>query len=389
MASAKKTNPKPPKGRPATTAAISQPAVQDSSNAAAFSAFNDNGNLFAFLSLAVDKHRLRIYDTSTGQSTAESVFDSARVTSLVWAQLVDADTTDESPNKKKRRKKTADQSSEKETIETVLLGMSDGTVSVFSPTHGRVVRVFSNVKSTAQVLSIAVDKLKHLWTSSADTTVRQWNLGSGEVSGSWKSEDNIPYSSLSIYSHPSRNEPQFIAAHHSIHLLSFDKKATSIATFPGHASPVKILQWDASQIPPKRFISLAEGDRVVSIWQIPREGEKNGKLAASVQLDSDARIIALQNSEEAGSQTLLTLSSSGRISLYPIPSEIPSATKKVSTLLPRSTIAVPPSKNTSGAQLVGAAFATGTSGAIQIARIVGGVKPVFDLVVSLAFSNLT
>ncbi|KAF9040377.1 WD40 repeat-like protein [Hymenopellis radicata] len=384
MASTKKGSTKPPKSRPVATSAISQPAVQDSTNTAALSSFSPNGNLFAFLSLAVDKHRLRVYDSSSGKSVAENVFDVSRVTALVWGQVVGADSTDDSPSKKKRRKTADDQSAEKATLEAIILGMSDGTILVFSPTHGRTMRTLSNPKSTTAILSVVVDKNKHLWTSSADGTVRLWDLESGNITRSHKSDDRIPYSSIAMRPSDLEDDSRILAAHHSIHLLSLDKKISEVASFPGHASPVKILQWDASQVPANRFVSLAEGDRVVSVWELPRDGAKQGKLVASVQLDADARLVALQNTEPSSrNQTLLTLSSSGRISIYPIPNELtppPKSPHKVSTLLPRSTLAVPPSKNTSGAQLIGVTFSAGSSGSIRIVRLVGGVKPVFDLV---------
>lgn len=389
MASQKKSSAKPPKSRPAATSAISQPAVQDSTNTAALSSFSANSNLFAFLSLAVDKHRLRVYDTSSGKAVAEHVFDAARVTALLWAQLVGADGPDDSPSKKKRRKKAEDQSGEKEKTEAVLLGMSDGSILVFSPTHGRIIRTLSNSKSTTAVLSLVIDRHRHIWTSSSDGTLRLWDLESGDITRSLKSDDRIPYSSLAIRPSDTEDSSTVLAAHHSIHLLSLNQKIAELASFPGHASSVKILQWDASQTPTKRFVSMAEGDRVVSVWEIPRDGAKDGKLVASVQLDADARLVVLKDTESSGRpQTLLILSASGRITIYPIPSELtppPNSAQKVSTLLPRSTLSVSPSKNASGAQLIGAAFASGSVGSIHVVRIVGGVRPIFDLVVSLHF----
>ncbi len=386
MASSKKGAIKPPKSRPVATSTISQPAVQDSTNTAALSTFSLNGNLFAFLSLAVDKHRLRVYDSSSGKSVAENIFDTARVTALVWGRIVGADSTDDSPSKKKRRKTADDHSAEKATLEAIILGMSDGTILIFSPSHGRIMRTLSNSKSTTAILSVVVDKNRHLWTSSADGTVRLWDLESGNITRSHKSDDRIPYSSVAKRPSDVEDGSQILAAHHSIHLLSLDKKVSEVVSFPGHASSVKILQWDASQVPANRFVSLAEGDRVVSVWEMPQDGIKQGKLVASVQLDADARLVELQNTEPCDqNQTLLTLSSSGRISIYPIPNELtppPKSPHKVSTLLPRSTLAVPPFKNASGAQLIGATFAAGSTGNIRIVRLVGGVKPVFDLVVS-------
>ncbi|KIY67506.1 NUC189-domain-containing protein, partial [Cylindrobasidium torrendii FP15055 ss-10] len=375
MASKKATT-KPPKSRPAATAAISQPSVTDT---ASISALNDNASYFAYISLAVDKHRLRVYDTSLGHSIAEHVFDTARVTSLLWARVVDTGRTDESP-KKKRKKKATDQAADAESVENLLLGLSDGTVVVFSPTHGRAVRVLGNTKSTTAILALTIDKSKTLFTSGADASIRQWDLVSGNIAGSWKSDDRIPYTALAVRT-TEEDTPELLAAHHAVHLLSLeDKSASKLATFPGHASPIRKLLWVTPGAPSQRFVSMAENDRVVSIWEVPRNNGTDGKLVASIQLDADVRSVALQDAE--ASSTLLTLSTTGRISICPIPSELntpPNAPQKIATLLPRSTIAVPPSKNRSGVLLVGAGFCS-PSGSVEVVRLVGGVKPVFDRV---------
>jgi U3 small nucleolar RNA-associated protein 5 len=54
---------------------------------------------------------------------------------------------------------------------------------------------------------------------------------------------------------------------------------------------------------------------------------------------------------------------------------------KVSTLLPRSNLSVSVKKGSSGSQVVDASFAARVLGHIRVARIVGGVRPVFNLVV--------
>ena len=101
---------KPPKSRPAATSALSQPAVEDASSTYSLSSFSHDGELFAFLSLAVDKHRLRVYDTTTGQPVAEHVFDS-RVSSLCWARF-DASQGEDGPRRKRKRKNQGDNDGE-------------------------------------------------------------------------------------------------------------------------------------------------------------------------------------------------------------------------------------------------------------------------------------
>ncbi|KAK0466384.1 WD40-repeat-containing domain protein [Desarmillaria tabescens] len=390
----KKSKSKPPRGRPTANSAISQPAVQDATTTTALPAFSPNGNLFAYLSLAVDKHRLRVYNTATGQSVAEHLFEATRATALVWAQLKLSDTdkpngTDQPPSKKKRKKGV--DTVQVKMVEVVILGLSDGTLVLFSPTHGRVIRTLSDSQSTVAILSaIAVenaDNTSNIWTSSVDGFVRKWDLQTNGVLGSWKSGDRVPYSAMALRPSGKENEQQILVANHSLRLLSFDdvdsQKPNQLASFSGHASAVKAVQWDASQTRSDRFISMAEADRVVSVWAVPTGDATEGKLAASIQLDSDARAISLLHVAASLNQVLLTLAASGRISVFPIPTELSPPTNsshKVSTLLPRSTLAVPSAKNSSGAQLLAASFVQGHPGQIRIARVVGGVRPVFDLV---------
>ncbi|KAJ6626921.1 WD40-repeat-containing domain protein [Mycena sp. CBHHK59/15] len=409
----KRNRSKPPRGRPAATSSISQPVVEDASYLTALSSFSPKGNLFAFLSLAVDKHRLRVYDTTTGQSVAEHVVDSARVSSLTWSnfdpsegQRSAAVEAEEPPNRKKRKKRGSqaneDGPPQITAIEVVVLGLSDGTVLFFSPTHGRILRALSHSTSTAAILSVVLtengDSTPTTWTSGADGAIRLWNAQKNDILGSWKNDDRIPYSSMAIRPTSEGDRVDVLAANHSIRLLSttpdtLAEKPTQLASFTGHASSIKQLRWDASQTPSTRFLSMAEGDRIVSVWEAPDGSVTDGKMVASVQLDSDARTISLSIaspthtiSSTSERQNLLTLTASGKISIFPVPAElVPPASSsrtqhKVSTLLPRSNLSVSAKKGVSASQVVDASFAVGLVGHIRVARIVGGVRPVFDLV---------
>ncbi|ESK88957.1 hypothetical protein Moror_13179 [Moniliophthora roreri MCA 2997] len=390
----KKNRNKPAKSRSQATSTISQPAVEDASYLTALSSFSHRGNFFAHLSLAVDKHRLRVFNTATGHSQAEYVTEAARVSSLSWCQLEPGQKADggEAPTKKKRRKSQTTEDSQKQMVEVVALGLTDGSVSFFSPSHGRVYWTLSDTTSTASILSITSGNRGNVWTSSADGVIRLWNVHKNELLASVKPENHIPYSSLAVRPPIEDSSPEILVANHSIKLwsaaVSGTQKPKEIATFTGHASPVKALQWDGSQTPSRRFISMADGDRVLSIWDMPSDVNSEGSIVASVQLDSDARAVSFSKTPATGSdkQILLALAASGKIGVYPIPDELlPPASSnrtqnKISTLLPRSTI-IPPSKGTSSSvPVVAASFVEDDPRTIRVARIVGGVRPVFDVV---------
>ncbi|KAJ4485523.1 WD40-repeat-containing domain protein [Lentinula aciculospora] len=386
---AKKNRTKQSKSRPFSTSTISQPVVEDASYLTALSSFSSKGDLFAYLSLAVDKHRLRVYDTTTGQSIAEHIVDSTRVSSLSWCRLsTNTSSVGLPPSKKKRRKSEASDDAQSGSVQAVALGLSDGSVLFFSPTHGQVLLKLSHTSSTSAVLSLVGaenegDGSSYVWTSGADGAVRLWNVHKNEMMGSWKNDDRIPYTSMATRPTSDDEHRELLVAHHSIRLLSTksgfaNQKPKQLASFTGHASSIKILQWGASLSPCRRFVSMAESDRVVSLWEVPPDSLTAGKMIASVQLDSDARFVSLSSS------TLLTLAASGKVSVYPIPDGlVPPASSnraqhKIPTLLPRSTLSAHSKESSS--QVVASSFVEGSSRSIRVARIVGGVKPVFNVI---------
>src|SRR5258708_20453298 len=84
----KSPKPKSPGNRQTYTSTISQPFLSET----ILSAFSQDGKFFALVTLAVDKHRLRIFNGISGRATAECTIPSGRVSSLVWSTLsVDAD----------------------------------------------------------------------------------------------------------------------------------------------------------------------------------------------------------------------------------------------------------------------------------------------------------
>jgi U3 small nucleolar RNA-associated protein 5 len=386
--------------------------VEDSSSLAGLSSFSSNGNWFAFVSLAIDKHRLRVYDTVTGQSVAEHVVDLGRVTVLTWRTFNLSGghhpfvEDDSAPSKKKRRRSDTQTPS---VIEVVVLGLSSGSLSFFSPTHGRVLRTLSHSTNTTAVLSVAFtdgEDISTIWTTGADGVIRLWNTQTNELLSSWKTDDRIPYSSMATrpgFHAKEECRVDILVANHGIRLLSMmsspsdinseTRKPKELASFTGHASSIVHLHWDSVHKSPNRFFSAAEGDRIVYIWEVPDIQGLSipGKMVASIPLDSDVRSIALSvsslSASTIGGQNLLTLSASGKISVYPIPSELtsPASSKKIEhkvpTLLPRSNISVSSKKKGLAVQVVGASFTSGMDGHIRIARVVGGVRPTFKLIV--------
>ena len=390
---------KHPKAR---NTSLSHPLSQDSSF---LSAFSPSADLFAFVSLAVDKHRLRVHDTHSGRSISEYIVDSARVTALSWATFQSPnslgdrpETEDVAPRKKrKKRDSRAPQSvPEPEATPVVVLGLSTGSVIVFSPSHARTIRTLSSPLSTSSILSLDVysdipGATLLCLTSCMDGSIRTWNVQTGELLSSTKTDDRLPGTSLSLRPGIESDHPSFLLAHHSIRLLSVSseslltspQKLTEEARFIGHASNVTMLRWqpcnDDSQSP-RRFASVAESDRIVHIWEVPRVSGSEGKLVATAPLDSDARHIAFPPSPLHPS--LLALSTSGRIAIFTDQGAIKTSKTmkaKVASLSSRSSITIT-FKRGMTAQVINAAFEQ--DGRILVAWLAGGVRPMFDVVVS-------
>lgn len=396
------------KHRKARNTSLSHPPLQLSF----LSAFSPSADLFAFVSLAVDKHRLRVHDTHTGRSISEYIVDSARVTALSWAtfqspkSLGDGRETEDIAPRKKRKKRDsrAPQSVlEPEATPVVVLGLSTGSVIVFSPSHARIIRTLSKPSSTSSILSVDIysdipGATLLCLTLGADGLVRTWNAQTGELLSSTKTDDRLPGTSLSLRPSLESDHPSYLLAHHSIRLLSVSsdslltspQKLTEEARFIGHASNVTMLRWqpfDNDRQSPRRFASVAESDRIVHIWEVPRVSGSEGKLVATAPLDSDARHIAFPQSPLHPS--LLALSTSGRIMIFTATNDQDATTTskktkaKVATLSPRSSMTIS-FKRGMPAQVINAAFEQ--DGRIRVAWLAGGVRPVFDVVVSLSVS---
>ena len=398
------------KGRPVSNSVISQPALENSSKVDTLSAFSPSGDLFAFVSLAVDKHRLRVHDTATGTSVSEYIVDSARVTSLSWAQfqnpksLSEGQEPEESAPRKRRKKRDTPAlppHTEPEPIPVIVLGLSTGSVILFSPSHARVIRTLSHPSSTSTVLSLDVytrvaDAALIIISSSADCFILTWNAQTGELLSKNKTDERSPGTSLSLLPTVEPDQPSLLLAHHSIRLLTTSsdslltspQKFTEESRFIGHASNVTMLRWQPSESEgqyPRRFASIAEADRYVHLWEVPHDLGSEGKLVASAPLDSDARHISFSKSPIH--PRLLVLSASGRISIFsptpnPMGATTPKKTKeKVATLSPRSSATISFKRGgTRSANVVNATFEH--EGRIRVAWLAGGVKPVFDVLVS-------
>ncbi|KAI0651447.1 NUC189-domain-containing protein [Trametes meyenii] len=399
----KKSRAKPPRGRPAATSAISQPAVEDATTSTYLSSFSPDGKLFAFLSLTIDKHALKVYDTATRRHVAAHVVDAARVTSLCWARLDLAegqgkDAGAEDASRKSKRKKRNSLAAEADAAtpgtavpQLVVLGLSDGSLLLFSPSHGRLLRTLSDPSSSTAVLAVTGQHSESedphtIWTSSSDGALRLWNARTNQIALSHFGDDRIPYTALSVRRSDEEGLTEVLAAHHSIHLLAFSSdslKPKIVAKFTGHASPVSALQWaDRGQ-----FVSSATTDRFINVWEVPAAPKTEGKIVATIPLDSDVRAISLSqfSSSLSSQQVLFTLSAAGKVSVFTLASDLATSSpakgkSAIPTLIPKSVITPSSKKSTGALSVLSVSYSDDVAGRVRIASVTGGVQLAFDTV---------
>lgn len=357
--SGKKT-PKPPKSRPQST--FNKAVPEGAARHRHLSAFSPKGNEFALVSLALDKHRLRVFDVSSSRIVAEHTFDDARVTCLAWASLPDED---EPSPAKKRKKHSGGESSmlNPPAAYAIALGLSSGGVCLFSATHGRVLRTLSHATSSSAVTAVSgADGT--VWASSNDGTLRSWNPASGESIGSWKRQR--PSCRLGV--RPGSNELLECANDARLATFDDDDGPEDVCRISGHASDIVDVAWGRS--PSTRLVTCADGDRVVHVWDIPDSGE--GALLATMPLDSDVVSVSLSSE-----QVLLAVTASGKAYLAPLPTKL--SKKKTANIEAQSTISIAV-KGLGEGNIAAASFRSEQVGRICIVRIAGGVRPVFETI---------
>jgi hypothetical protein len=151
-------------------------------------------------------------------------------------------------------------------------------------------------------------------------------------------------------------------------------------TFTGHASRIKSLAWEYTQ-EPRRFVSRAERDRFLNVWEIPTSGQKNTDcLLSSIALDDYVRHICLDPNAPSEQQLVLALSSSSA-TLYAMP-----LAKGVMQLRSNIRVLTPSTVRT---ELLSATFVPGDTQTLRIALLAGGLKVIVeDIVCSTQISRI-
>ncbi|WFD27913.1 Small subunit (SSU) processome component [Malassezia nana] len=367
---ARNKTPKPPKSRPVSTSSLSQPIA--SSFSAQITAFSSDASLFAQLSQAVDRARLRVYATGTPGVLADYLLpEGLACRAIAWVTLGTKSSTDRLYSKKRKAlaKAEAQGASTSPTAAHVALGMSDGTVLLFSPHTASVVHVL--VASTPDSASAAVAALTcdehHVWGVTAHGWVHGWDLAHIAQAAA---QDRVP---PAVHFLPDSKTPisllqsgrhgRMLMAHHAI-LLYDTPGSRAAASFSGHATPITHLAWVGTHA----FVSAAAEDRHLYYW-LCDAAQSHGQASAMLTLDAPARRL-LTWEDKHGEWYLLTVSERGTAHVYSLPRTMP-ATQGLATLSQVSEVRL----STGSTELCDAMRC---SDRLVLARAVKGVKIVLD-----------
>jgi U3 small nucleolar RNA-associated protein 5 len=356
----------PPKSRPASSASATQ-AAPDAAPAT-LSAFSPRADLFALLTQALDRHRLRIYASPDARLTADYVLPAARAEALAWGALPHASSSAASPEAPKKRKKgtaaanaAAVASSSSAATPVVALGLADGTVALFSPTHGRVLRSLSDKAPAAGPRGVRALHFSHdgqsLHAACADSVVRKWSLTSPDAP-----PERTPAPQVSALGETS----ELLAASHAIDELGGAKRS-----WTGHASPITHLTALAAPAPAASFVSAASNDRVLTLW-----GQAARPLATLPMTAPARQIIALSTAERA---LVLAITTSGDAGIYAVPAALDGSAKRTPALERVSSVTLKASKKAEATPLLDAAQ---VGNQLYVAALVKGAKLVLERTVS-------
>ncbi|SCW02860.1 LAFE_0F15874g1_1 [Lachancea fermentati] len=203
------------------------------------SQYDPKGKYLAYVSVALDKHRIAVEPTSSSKAAAATndnflyLDDSQlRVTTLQWLYLAS------------------------EESQVVALGLSNGEIWLYAPAANQV--VYKLRTGSSHAIRDFQSAGKTAWCCDQSDTLYQFSMLDFSIVTKFKLESCVNLHKLCIV-----GENRLLVASHSISLLDLSEKEV-IRTFPGHVSPVSTLEMLTSNY----FVSGAVNDRFLNVYDI-------------------------------------------------------------------------------------------------------------------------
>ncbi|WFD43734.1 Small subunit (SSU) processome component [Malassezia psittaci] len=371
---AKSKTPKPPKSRPSATSGLSQPLVATEN--ANLTAFAPDASLFAQVSRAADRCRLRVYAADPSAVIADYLLpENTQCKAIAWIELNNATLSESNaPKKRKAPSKSNAASSHSEAQWHIALGLSNGTILLYAPKLAKVTRILvaaSSDSTNEEVTSLAYDaNAAQLWATLANGWAHCWELAQlgGLIHERMPSTTQFLPDPKSPASQIRPETSNLLVAHHSILLFHSQTSPPEIYTrFSGHATPINHLEWAGTDA----FVSAAEQDRHVYYWRVD-QAKSASQACAVLILDAPARRLHTWQTSK-GQVLMLSISESGTAQIVSLPTASFSTGKGLVTLEPLTQLQT----NFSSSELADAqVFAGGER--LRIARMVKGVKVILE-----------
>ncbi|KAG1139879.1 hypothetical protein G6F37_008913 [Rhizopus arrhizus] len=258
---------------------------------------------FALISMAMDRHRLRIFNVRSGTvSNDYSTKEKERVTCLTWGDI--KDNSDLQANTvqafKKKKSGTAPLS------KAIALGMQSGSISLYSLSHGIVIKRLENAHTTPISDFVMTKDGSRGYSVAEDNYIVEWDIEEAKEISKWKADaKNVRRLKLS------HDEAKLATAGHTITLWDLTTH-TVIKKFTGHASMVKELAFSPED---DLLVSSAEDDRYINVWDAQTTNTNTNNVAA-LTVENNVSHIDFSTTEPA----VLAVTDEGLVGVWENPS---------------------------------------------------------------------
>ena len=379
---------KPPKSRAVSTSTLAQPHM--SAQSAYLGAFSPDASLYAHVSQAVDRHRVRVYTSAASAAAAASSVladylmpEALECRAIAWVHLGAAASAPAS-HKKRRAPASGKQRADEDAGRAaphLALGTSDGSVLLFSPQQAKVVRVLvasSPDSAAAGFSSLTYSDVDHtLYGTTERGWVQGWHLAQVAAEGT----ERVP---PSVHFLPDSRTPTSLAraapagarlatAHHAIalHELPSAGEPACVARYTGHVTPVTHIAFVGEH----GFVSAAADDRHLYYWDAAHRGERPGQPVAMLSLDAPARHVQVSHTQREAFPLLFVITQRGTARLY---RAMPGEARSKSGVAPLEQLAEVHVEGAAASdELVHGAFLA-DGDVLRLARLIKGVKVVLD-----------
>ncbi|CCF58400.1 hypothetical protein KAFR_0E02470 [Kazachstania africana CBS 2517] len=243
------------------------------------SSYDPTGRYLCYVSIALDKQRISVEPTQKSDNYGllnENFLylddSKSRVTSLKWTLVSSTETL------------------------CVLIGLSNGEIWLYSPLSHEILFKLSTDNSYEIKDIVVVDSAKKLYCIDSDDIIYEFDLVELKLQRHFKVESCTGLNRIGFVS-----ENTLLLASHQIFLVDVAQKSVTM-TFPGHVSPVTILE----PLSKEYFISGAENDRFLNVYDIA------SGLTKSV-LVSQANVTSMSHSDD---NVIVTTTEDGSVEIF-------------------------------------------------------------------------